>query len=357
MVAMFSVQCSMFNVYAQIVIGGHVYGGGNAGKTGGNTTVTVRAGDLDRVFGGARMANVEGRAFVNIDGRAFVNIDGANASNYIVINRLYGGNDIAGTIGTSNDELPDAVKDHAAKNGVDKTWNALVLISSKIITPATYYTAEDQEVIDGNKKIGDIKTPAIVAGDNKPIYIGQLFGGGNGEYEYGSRGEGSDTEYFAIEDGVEVATSKTELTPPILGKTFLDIHGGSIVYAYGGGNNATVTERTVISVDNPSAVVSSIIDTNNPNANKAGDNFDANFKVGELLTTERFQKKMGINTGLSYPSSDAFQIGRLFGGNNKAEMAIRPTWNLQLGQIRNIYSGGNQGVLPSSPLKRKSSVV
>ena len=47
---------------AQIVIKGYVYGGGNAGDTGGNTTVTVRAGDLNRVFGGARMANVGGRA-------------------------------------------------------------------------------------------------------------------------------------------------------------------------------------------------------------------------------------------------------------------------------------------------------
>ena len=64
---------------AQITIGGNVYGGGNAGKTGGNTTVTVHAGDLNRVFGGARMADVKGRAFMNIDG--------AHASNYIVINR------------------------------------------------------------------------------------------------------------------------------------------------------------------------------------------------------------------------------------------------------------------------------
>ena len=165
------------SLQAQITIGGHVYGGGNAGDTGGNTTVTVHAGDFNRVFGGARMANVSGRAFVNIDG--------AHASNYIVINRLYGGNDIAGTIGTSDDELPEVVASHAAnpKNNVDKTWNALVLISSKISTPATYYTAEDQEVIDGNKKVGDIKTPAIVAEDNKPIYIGQLFGGGDGEYK------------------------------------------------------------------------------------------------------------------------------------------------------------------------------
>ena len=55
-------------VQAQIVIGGHVYGGGNAGETGGNSTVTIRGGDLNRVFGGARMADVKGRAFMHIDG-------------------------------------------------------------------------------------------------------------------------------------------------------------------------------------------------------------------------------------------------------------------------------------------------
>ena len=336
MVAMFSVQCSMFNVYAQIVIGGHVYGGGNAGDTGGNTTVTVRAGDLNRVFGGARMANVGGRAFMNIDG--------AHASNYIVINRLYGGNDIAGTIGTefegkSEDqlpELPNEVKDHAGNNGVNKTWNALVLISSK---PFSTYTAEEatayntehnlNEGDEGYVSEGDVKDP------NEKIYIGQLFGGGDGEYEYGYSTERS--VYYAKEDNVEVATSTTELTVPNLGKTFVDIHGGSIVYAYGGGNNATITERTVISMDNPSAVVNSIKDATNPNA-------DAN---GELLTNERFENKMGINTTFSYPSSAEYQIGRLFGGNNKADMAIRPRWNLQKGRVRMLYGGGNEGRMTS----------
>ena len=305
---------------AQIVIGGHVYGGGNAGNTGGNTTVTVRAGDLDRVFGGARMANVEGRAFVNIDG--------AHASNYIVINRLYGGNDIAGKIGTGFEgktedqlpKLPNDVKDHAATNGVDKTWNALVLISTKTVTTGEGAQAVTTEATDAQK-----------------IYIGQLFGGGDGEYEYGSRTEDSKTVYFAIEDNVEVATSETPLTVPNLGKTFVDIHGGSIVYAYGGGNNATVTERTVISMDNPSAVVNSIIDATNPNA-------DAN---GELLTNDRFENQMDINTTFSYPGSAEYQIGRMFGGNNKADMAIRPRWNLQRGRIRMLYGGGNEGRMTS----------
>ena len=64
MVAMFNVQCSMFNVYAQIVIGGSVYGGGNEGNVGGSTSVTVRAGDINKLYGGARMANIAKNALV-----------------------------------------------------------------------------------------------------------------------------------------------------------------------------------------------------------------------------------------------------------------------------------------------------
>ena len=319
-------------VRAQITIGGNVYGGGNAGDTDGNTNVTIRQGDLNRVYGGARMADVKGRAFTNIDGK--------NASSYIVINRLYGGNDISGTIGTSNDasndELPEVIESHVTNTIVDKTWNALLLISTK--------TNED----------------GTEATDAQKIYIGQLFGGGDGEYIYGSKqvttGEGDEavtkTVYYAKEDGVEVATSSHELTPPVLGKTFLDIHGGSIVYAYGGGNNATVTEKTVISLDNPSKVVNHIL------VNDRGEEADANGYVTfettgsfegyhDLLTNDRFERLMGINTSFSYPSSDEFQIGRLFGGNNKAEMAIRPRWNLQQGKVRNLYSGGNKGNMTS----------
>ena len=66
-VVMLIVQCSMFNVFAQITIGGNVYGGGNEGITGGNTKVTVYEGDLNEVYGGARMADVNGNAFVHID--------------------------------------------------------------------------------------------------------------------------------------------------------------------------------------------------------------------------------------------------------------------------------------------------
>ena len=126
-------------------------------------------------------------------------------------------------------------------------------------------------------------------------------------------------------------------------RLILELLGGSIVYAYGGGNNATITDRTVIALKNPSKVVNDIVDTSNPNANTD----PAKGTVGELLTNERFEDRMGINTTFSYPSSDEYQIGRLFGGNNKADMAIRPRWNLQQGKVRNLYGGGNEGRMTS----------
>ena len=140
---------------AQITIGGNIYGGGNAGDTGGMTQVNIYAGDMHNVYGGARQANVEGGAFLHIDGE--------HASNYIVIDKAYGGNDIAGTIGSPEDvseTIPSELTEvgtEAGKNNIDASWNAFVRISTKM---------------NGEEE----------AADAQKIYIGQLFGGSNGDY-------------------------------------------------------------------------------------------------------------------------------------------------------------------------------
>ena len=302
-------------VQAQIIIGGNVYGGGNAGDTGGSSKVNIYAGNLHAVFAGARMADVGGSSFVHLDGE--------HASDYILIDYVYGGNDIAGTIGTSADipteltEVGDKDED-PTKNEIDNTWNAFVRISTKTITTGT-----------GNEAVTTEDPNA------KKIYVGQLFGGGNGYYTYEPQPSGPGTVVKNRDTGDEVVSSTNELLSPTLGKTYLELLGGSIVYAYGGGNDATITDKTVICLDNPSKVVNSIKDTR---VTTEGD--------GELLTNDRFDL-MRINTTLSYPSSEAFQIGRFFGGNNKADMAIRPRWNLQRGKIRNLYGGGNEGRMTS----------
>ena len=146
------------------------------------------------------------------------------------------------------------------------------------------------------------------------IFIGQLFGGGNGDYDYTS----TSSPYLGM-------------IKPELSKTYLELRGGTIAYAYGGGNNATVTAATDICVDNSSAVTTD-------EHLKTILNIDDNGIKARM-------KEMGLNTVSTQVGSNDFQFARVFGGNNKAEMAIQPTWHLKDGKIRNLYSGGNQGAM------------
>jgi len=268
---------------AQITIGGNVYGGGNAGDVKGRSSVTVYDGDLNSVFGGARQANVEGSALVSIDG--------AHMSGNIVIDYIYGGNDIAGTIG-STAAMPTTLI-QAEANGIDDTFNAFV------------QTTAERKVTDGD-------------GTTQPysIFIGQLYGGGNGDYNYTSPTLADGTTpnpYYGKE-------------APVLAKAYLEILGGTIGHTYGGGNSATVTDNTTICIDNSSDVTTTILDADG----------------AEKLTDERITK-MGLNTAFTYVESPDFQFARVFGGNNKVPMSIRPTWRLKSGKIRDLYSGGNLG--------------
>ena len=248
-------------VQAQITIGGNVYGGGNAGNTGGSTNVTVYAGDLNNVYGGARQANVGGSAFVNIAGE--------HMSDDIVINKVYGGNDIAGSVGKSN-VLPTGIDPNNHQNKEElKDYNTFVL------------TTQEKDV-------------------NRHIFIGQLYGGSNGDYEY-----------------------ENDEDRPNINKAYLDLHGGTIANAFGGGNKATINQATLICINNNSRVTT---DDDLP----------------DILTNERI-KAMGLNTVQTQTGSSDYQFGRVFGGNNKVDMAIRPTWHLEKGKIRDLYSGGNQG--------------
>ena len=333
----------------QIKIGGNVYGGGNHAEVKGSTKVTVKAGDIGavldpratrplddpqgKVFGGARMADVSGHTFVHIDGKSDV---ATGTPNYILINQVYGGNDIAGTIGTAKavkesrpaeltavmpSPLPEGKTkaDYPKLNDVDDTFNSYVRVSTKTLDPenaASYYTAaeiaaaaNDPEAVAYGKKTTDIKPDPTA----RKVYIGQLFAGGNGDFEYPTETEND--EYVIKQGGTIIGRSKSPFVRPELDSTYLEVVGGSIVYAYGGGNNATVREQNIIHIDNPSAVVNHIkVDATGKE--------DANGT--DLLSTVRF-KEMGINTTFSQPSSGEYQVGRFFGGNNKAEMHIRPT--------------------------------
>ncbi len=297
---------------AQIKIGGNVYGGGNAGDTGGGTEVVVRSGDFTgSIYGGARQADVAGSSFVHIDGQ--------HISGDITINAVYGGNDISGNIGAS-DKVPTGMT-LAAGNGITSEYNAFVLT-----TPERTVTTTTGE--------GDGATTST----SQPyaIFIGQLFGGGNGDYDYTSETlDGKANPYLGK-------------TAPVLGKTYLELRGGTFGYVYGGGNNATITGKTDICIDNSSTPA---IQSNGLKLTFAeAGSMDGVTKLENISTSSTENPhdarllSMGINLSTYQPG---YQFLRVFGGNNKADMAIQPKWHLNSGSIINLYSGGNEGRMTS----------
>ncbi len=209
----------------------NVYGGGEMGDSKGQTNVVLKGGSISgSVYGGARMAD--------IDGFAHVLIDGANAVNDLVVDSIFGGNDVSGTIG------------------------------GKALVEST-------------------------EGQTKKIYVTNLFGGGNGDYDYASN----------IVDGNEQNPYAGKLKPEIA-DVEIALRSGCYFQVFGGGNAATVTNSTKISLNNSTTT---LVD--------------------------------GSGTTLAY------QFERVFGGNNKEPMAIRPTWDLQKALVNNLYSGGNAGAM------------
>ena len=311
-------------------IGGNVYGGGNKGDVAGKSTVTVMGGTIESVFGGARMANVGGRAFVNIDGE--------HATGDVFITNVFGGNDISGTIGTSED-LPTQLTDiltgvqtketNPDKNAITNLWNAFVRV--------TRNAGEDEE---GNTV------------DDKAIIIGNVYGGGNGDYTYRPQGteigrDGEDNPIYStthdiLDDaGNVIASSTTGFTRPELSRTYLEIKGGCITYIYGGGNNATITENTTISLNNESQGLDAMLDRY----------AQIMYDQDNSMTIEQY-KEYTLQYLIGAVKMNPFQndisdldinTARVFGGNNKADMKINPTWNIQKGLIRDLYSGGNEG--------------
>ena len=257
----------------------NVYGGGNQAELGGNTLVTLQGGDLQGdVFGGARMADIQGYSEVNVDG--------ANIKNDLVVNYVYGGNDISGMI-------------HG-----EQTVNS-------IAASAYVHSSVEKTAATGETQMH--------------IFIGQLYAGGNGDYPYA---DGSLTMVDVPKKGDTPATTATftGLSKPELPTAYLNIQGGTFGYAFGGGNSATITGQTNISLNNTSTIST------------------ASFRSDPAATTDVLNddrlEAMGLNP-VNFHTD--VQFNRVFGGNNKVDMAIRPTWLLTKASIYDLYSGGNEG--------------
>lgn len=283
------------------IIEGNVFGGGNKAVVKKSTSVTISGGELKlNVYGAGNQGNVGssstvtlkggtikgdvygGARMANVGEYSFVNIDGENATSSLIVKSVYGGNDIAGIIGNSTD-----------------AWTL----------PNDIKTKFSQEIV-GNTFIYSSTNTLY------PVIIGSLYGGGNGDYTYTAQ-DGK----FNVAVGSE--TFKVE-NKPELNNTHIKLLGGIYGHIYGGGNNATVTGNTVIYMNNQ-------LENLSVSEATLGD-----FK--NLFDATDYSTENG-NITFSH------HVSRMFGGNNLAEMAIRPTWNLIKGSINNLYSGGNRGAM------------
>ena len=172
-----------------------------------------------------------------------------------------------------------------------------------------------RNVFGGNDISGTVEQKATVNAYGRDLFVGRLYGGGNGDYDYTSE---------KLEDGGETIDNPyLGLSKPDISKVEINLNGGYFGYVYGGGDNATVTGSTTINLDE-----------------NLGD-------VTFPFTMEEVQEA-GIRPNYSHFGGSASsnyksKISRMFGGNNKADMAIQPTWNLKNGSIDRLYCGGNQG--------------
>ena len=273
----------------------NVYGGGNQADLMGTASVTLLGGDIQgTVYGGSRLADIYGYSYVNIDGQ--------HIQNDLLIGAVYGGNDIAGNITNlpSNDPRWTWLKGIQQPAGIANDYNHF-----------NTFVRSTQET------------------SGKHIYVGQIFGGGNGDYTYTPNNTKLDVDTLVdmSSDGTKTPHVFTVSTQPEVENAYLDLNGGAFGYVFGGGNRATVTKETVIGLNNNTT------------------NFRALSK--DLL------HKMGINfdidtTAYTFSNDSVvprYQFDRVFGGNNKAEMKIQPTWKLQKANIHNLYSGGNEGLM------------
>ncbi len=329
-------EARVFGIAHTLIQGGtiynNVYGGGNQADLIGSAVTRLESGTIyGNVFGSARMADMMGFANVNI---AYT---GSNKSP-LYVKAVYGGNDISGTAANSS------VAGEVIGNGY---WNWITRIpafagKATVVrkTEGNQETSEWEPILMttttsyGNVEIaknanGAINNTAIWNNtvvshsvEDKDVFIGNLFAGGNGDYTYT---DGKVSLRAENSEGELVPTAIGEsLSAPDVDRAYLEIEGGCFGNIYGGGNNATVTQSTDIYINNPDEpclVPADII---------AG------------MGVQKSSYKIVEDEGRQYARFEQ-TMDRVFGGNNLATMSIQPNWYLHDGRINNLYGGGNKG--------------
>lgn len=271
-----------FNVGGKGTVLGSLYAGGYHGEIGGNTKLELAGGLIINAYGGSREADIKGASHVwAYDGQMRPTGEDETSPEHapLLIGNLYGGNDISGTINGSKDAT-----------WTETRWNA---------------TATSDKQWSSKKFTSYVQIGGTEGSTRGYPMVGNVFAGGNG------------------------INTKSPATAPDVATALLEVDGGTVLRAFGGGNKATVTTDACIFVD-------------------ANDDTFATFTFSDYQKTVINHTVLNnINSGYKWIGNelrlDPYHIVKLYGGNNLAPMAIQPAWNLAKGSLENVYSGGNLG--------------
>ncbi len=348
---------------------GSIYGGGLHGSVGipvGSddytpvaTEVLLFSGNVDKAYGGSCLGNLYGRTHVELCDQVY---DDSNFISFtyskfkydwggarLIAGTVFGGNDISGTIQVQ--PLPSSDPNYNPRDEYS-TYVKVYEVQGEPATPGHSrkrdHGGQGQEQDEENP---GKTSPGSVNGYNGFPLIGNLYAGSNGNY-----GKHEGEEYytdgtFIMASGEQNHTSEIYLAGstkdgsialevPHVEKSYLDIQGGTMVNVYGGGDMSTIVNETNINVNyNPT--------TDIMNARAGFDGREALTRVWNTFhLTDEEQIEEVTSTSLASGDDQVifkYHIYRLFGGNDQADMAIQPTWNLLSGHLGSVYSGGNFG--------------
>ena len=256
------------------------------------THVRVWSGQINEIYGGSRCGNVEGACFIDIN-------DKAENHFHTIIRRVFGGNDVSGTIGRGT--IPPMVADGDS------------------VTTSTYVLIREEKKNNGQYT-------------GFPL-IAEVFGGGNGEY-------GEHAPHKTHYESGQVPTFDNEVIDlaglefPNVDSTYVEVRGGTIWYLYGGANSSYVTDGSVVKVNynDENADVRCCFD---------GKQSKGCYQRGLYMYNALKADGGGIVTDTEVRAE--YNILSVFGGNRKAPLITQPEWHLGQAKIHNVYGGSNHG--------------
>ena len=271
-----------------------IYGGGNLGEIIGNTYVYVNGGTNNVIYGGGNLATVNGNTSVSV-------IGGTTTC-------IYGSGNQAGLTGTTLVE--------ATGGNINQLFGG----GNKAGAPDTNVKISGQAIVEnafgGSNESGTVEKTTVNANGGT---IENIYGGGK---------------------IAETTTSN------------LNLISGTINNAYGGGQAANVTSNANINLQG--ANVTNVFG----GSNESGTVNQSNVVLTSGTATNIYGgNDNGGTTSTSYITANGTStVQNIYGGNNRGGNTITSNVSTILGNIDNVYGGGNQAETENTNVTIKSTI-